>query len=150
MFPGTRALSAKAVLTGGGFPHRLGLSETILVFRQHINFLGGVHELSQRIPQLRIHAREKKVLVEAETLDDALLLAAAGVDGLQFDKVQPGQLKNYVQKIRESHPNLLLLAAGGINESNVIEYADTGVDGIVTTSMYFGRPLDISVIMKPL
>ncbi len=150
MFPGTRGFSAKAVLAGGGFPHRLGLSETILIFRQHINFLDGINELSQRIPQLRKQAREKRVIVEVETLDDALLLADAGVDGLQFDKVQPGQLKNYVQEIKKTRPDLLLLGAGGINESNVIEYASTGVDGIVTTSMYFGRPLDISVTMEPI
>ena len=149
MFPGTRELAIKSVVAGGGFPHRLGLSETILVFRQHINFLAGMDELCKRIPQLRKQACEKKVIVEVEKLDEALLLAAAGVDGLQFDKVPPEQLKLFVGEIRKSYPHLLLIGAGGIKESNVIEYAATGVDGIVTTSMYFGRPLDISVTIEP-
>lgn len=149
MFPGTRELAVKSVVAGGGFPHRLGLSETILVFRQHINFLDGMDELTRRIPLLKKQACEKKVLVEVEELDDALRLAAAGVDGLQFDKVPPEQLKHFIEKIKQSYPDLLLIAAGGIKEANVIEYAATGVDGIVTTSMYFGRPLDISVNMEP-
>ncbi|MEN6327064.1 MAG: ModD protein [Syntrophomonas sp.] len=149
IFPGTKELAIKAVLAGGGFPHRLGLSETVLFFRQHINFISGMEELAARIPQLKQQACEKKIIVEVENLEDALLLAQAGVDGLQFDKVPPAQLKHYVEVIRERHPQLLLIGAGGIKESNVIEYAASGVNGIVTTSMYFGRPLDIAVKMEP-
>ncbi len=150
MFPGTRELAVKAVVSGGGFPHRLGLSETILVFRQHMNFLAGIEGLAQRIPQLRQQACEKKVIVEVEKLDEALLMVEAGVDGLQFDKVPPGQLGKYVPEIRKHRSDILLLGAGGIKDANVIEYAATGIDAIVTTSMYFGRPLDISVTMEPL
>lgn len=149
IFPGTKELAIKAVLAGGGFPHRLGLSETVLLFRQHINFISSMEELAARIPQLKQQACEKKVLVEVEKLEEALLLAQAGVDGLQFDKVPPKQLKHYVQEIRKQHPGLLLIGAGGIKESNVVEYAATGIDAIVTTSMYFGRPLDIAVEIEP-
>ena len=150
MFPGTRELAIKAVIAGGGFPHRLGLSETILVFRQHINFLSGMEELAKSIPKLRQQACEKKIIVEVTKLDEALLLAEAGVDGLQFDKVPSEQLRDYVQEIRKYHPDLLLIGAGGITEANVTAYAATGIDAIVTTSMYFGRPLDISVTMTSL
>jgi molybdenum transport protein len=150
MFPGTREMAVKAVVAGGGFPHRLGLSETVLIFQQHIDFLAGMQELVQMLSKLRQQACEKKVIVEVTTLDDALLLARAGVDGLQFDKVPPEQLGHYVEEIRKHYPRLLLLGAGGINEANVASYAATGIDAIVTTSMYFGRPLDISVNMNPL
>jgi len=150
MFPGTKELTIKAVVAGGGFPHRLGLSESILVFRQHINFLSGMEELAKNIPKLRQQACEKKFIVEVDNQDDALLLAEAGVDGLQFDNVPPEQLGRYVEEIRKYRSDLLLLGAGGINEGNVIAYAATGIDAIVTTSMYFGRPLDIAVTMEPL
>jgi len=150
MFPGTRELAIKAVVAGGGFPHRLGLSESILVFRQHIDFLSGMQELVQIIPKLRQQACEKKVIVEVTNLDDALLLAEAGVDGLQFDKISSDDLRHYVREIRKLCPHMLLIGAGGITEANVTAYAATGIDAIVTTSMYFGRPLDISVTMTPL
>ena len=149
MFPGTRELSIKSVLAGGGWPHRLGLSETILIFDQHMRFLSGIDELVNRIPQIRQDACEKKIIVEVQTLEQAFSLAAAGVDGLQFDKLNPKQLKNHVEQLRKSYPDLLLIGAGGIKESNVIEYAATGVDAIVTTSMYFGRPLDIAANLEP-
>ncbi|MEA4924346.1 MAG: ModD protein [Syntrophomonadaceae bacterium] len=149
-FPGTRELSVKAVAAGGGLPHRLGLSETILIFQQHVDFLGGMQELVQMTPQLRQQACEKKVIVEVTKLDEALMLARAGVDGLQFDKVPPEQLRRYVEEIRREYPGLLLLGAGGITETNVADYAASGIDAIVTTSMYFGRPLDIKVTMVPL
>jgi molybdenum transport protein len=41
------------------------------------------------------------------------------------------------------NPRLLILAAGGIQENNIEEYAGTGVDAIVTTAVYFGKPADI-------
>ncbi len=149
-FPGTRELSVKAVAAGGGLPHRLGLSETVLIFQQHVDFLGGMQELVQMLPQLRQQACEKKVIVEVTKLEEALLLAHAGVDGLQFDKIPPEQLRRYVEEIRREYPGLLLLGAGGIQEANAADYAASGIDAIVTTSMYFGRPLDIKVTMVPL
>ena len=109
-----------------------------------------MEELAKNIPQFKQRDCEKKFIVEVEKLDDALLLAAAGVDGLQFDKVPPQQLKQFVEVIRESYPGIVLIGAGGIKESNVIDYAASGVAGIVTTSMYFGRPLDISVKIEPI
>jgi molybdenum transport protein len=64
--PGTRGLSMKAILGGGAVPHRLGSSETTLVFAQHRAFTGGasfsaiIDSLRQRIPE--------KIVVEADTL----------------------------------------------------------------------------------
>jgi molybdenum transport protein len=52
-FPGTKELAIKAILSGGAMPHRLGLSETILIFKQHMNFIGGAvkkESLWKRIP----------------------------------------------------------------------------------------------------
>jgi putative molybdenum utilization protein ModD len=150
MFPGTRALSVKAVIAGGGLPHRLGLSESILVFEQHTRFLNGIQELAQLMPRLRQQACEKKIIVEVTELDEALMMAESGTDGLQFDKVPPEELKHYVREIRKQYPDLLLLGAGGINDTNVADYAASGIDAVVTTSMYFGRPLDIKATIMPL
>jgi len=144
-FPGTKEIAMKSVLNGGGFPHRLGLSETILIFRQHVNFLGGFGSLPSVIPQIRINAAEKKIIVEVENKEEAILLAVSGVDGLQFDKVPAEELKKVITKLREINPKITLIAAGGINESNVAQYADTGVNAIATSAVYFGKPSDIGV-----
>ena len=144
VFPGTKELAIRAVVAGGGIPHRLGLSETVLVFQQHLNFLGGVEGFLRILDQVRAGACEKKIVVEAQDRDTALRLCRAGVHGIQFDKVPPRQLKAIVGEVRAIDPAVTLLAAGGINLDNVEEYARTGVDAIVTTSVYFGKPVDMS------
>ncbi|OPX86027.1 MAG: molybdenum transport protein ModD [Pelotomaculum sp. PtaB.Bin013] len=81
--------------------------------------------------------------MEVETIDDALLLCQTGVDGLQFDKISPVELKKAVELIRAKNNRITILAAGGINENNAELYAQTGVDGLVASSIYFGKPVDM-------
>ena len=147
-FPGTKELAIKSIIAGGAFPHRLGLSETILIFKQHVAFLGDINNLAQVIKEIKANACEKKIIVEVETIEDARLLIESGVDGLQFDKIPANDLKSIVDQIRHLDPHITLLGAGGINEGNIEEYARSGIDAIVTTSMYFGKPSDIGVTME--
>ncbi len=149
-FPGTKRLSIKSIIAGGAWPHRLGLSETILVFQQHVNFLGGYEELAKIIPKIKTIAFEKKVTVEVENIEDAILMAEAGVDTLQTDKLSVEDLTEVVEKVKDINPDICITAAGGINVSNVEAYAATGVDGIATTSLYFGKPSDIAVKIEPI
>jgi len=149
IFPGTKELSLKSILAGGAYPHRLGLSETILIFKQHWSFLGDYEELLKKIAEIKKTACEKKIIVEAESFDEAMGAAAAGADGIQFDKISPGNLKGWIEKIRAAHPGIIIIAAGGINQSNASEYAVTGIDAIVTTAVYFGKPADIKVVIHP-
>ncbi|WP_037373319.1 ModD protein [Anaerovorax odorimutans] len=144
-FPGTKALAVKAIMTGGAYPHRLGLSETVLVFKQHTNFIGGFEGFIKEIPNIKHKLCEKKLIVEATSIDEAAKLCEAGVDGIQFDKLTHEVLKEGVPKLRNISPNVLILAAGGINEKNAKEYAKTGVNAIVTTSLYQAKPIDIGV-----
>ena len=149
-FPGTKPLAIKAIMSGGAMPHRLGLSETVLIFRQHMDFIGGFEKLIEKIPGLKSECCEKKIMVETGGYDEAKKLCEAGVDGIQFDKVSADVLKETVPGLKASFPGVVFLAAGGINEKNVKQYAQTGVDGIVTTSLYNAKPLDIGVSIKPL
>jgi len=142
-FPGTKELSIKAVISGGGFPHRMGISESILIFKQHLNFVGGYEGILNIMPQLKLKACEKKIIVEAENEADAMMSLDAGVDGIQFDKIPTIVLSEIISSIRKKYPAAILLAAGGVNQENTAEYAKTGVDGIVTSAVYFGKPADI-------
>jgi molybdenum transport protein len=150
IFPGTKELSVKAVIAGGGLPHRLGISETVLIFKQHLNFIGGLGGLLTKLGEIRRKSCEKKIIVEVETVEEALVLSASGVDGLQFDKMPPAELQKAVEQVRTQNNNIVLLAAGGINEINAGHYAQTGVDGLVLTSVYFGKPVDMGTKIEPL
>ncbi|WP_414732375.1 ModD protein [Acetobacterium carbinolicum] len=144
-FPGTKTLATKAIMAGGAMPHRLGLSETILVFKQHLNFIGGFEGLIDKLPQIKAECCEKKIIVEAATLEQAVSLCQAGVDGIQFDKMSAEELTGAVERLRNEFPSGILLAAGGINETNISKYAQTNVNGIITTSLYSAKPIDIGV-----
>lgn len=146
--PGAKDLLTAAVRAGGAWPHRLGLSETVLVFDHHIAFLGGFDAFVERLPEVKRRCVEKKLFVEAGE-EQARILARAGVDGIQFDKVPVGRLASLVEELRAIDPHLTLIAAGGINPGNAAAYAATGVDGLATTAPFSAKPLDMSVRMRP-
>jgi molybdenum transport protein len=148
VFPGTRSLAVKGILAGGAVPHRLGLSETILIFPQHRAFLDGLDGLCQALRTLKQHGREHKLGVEVEGLEDALAVAAAGADLLQFDKLPAAELQTAVQALRSRFPVLTLVAAGGLTAMNIAAYAATGVDVLATTWPYSGPPADIGATIS--
>lgn len=143
VFPGTKELSIKAVIAGGGMPHRLGLSESVLIFEQHLKFLGGQDQLIENFGAIKVKACEKKIIVEVATIDEAVKVCKAGADGVQFDKMSCADLNQAVPMLRSIKPEIVILAAGGINAGNIEQYAHTGVNAIVTSAVYFGKPIDI-------
>lgn len=147
--PGVKDLLTEAVLIGGAFPHRLGLSETVLVFDHHMTFLGGFDAFLEQIPTIKTRCVEKKLFVEANA-EQALRLAKADVDGIQLEKIPVEELAALVQAIRQINPHVTLVAAGGINPDNAQAYAATGVDGLATTAPFSASPLDMSVRMSAL
>lgn len=95
-------------------------------------------------------APEKKIIVEGVGLDDALAAVRAGADGIQFDKIAPAELKEFVAALRAERGGLALIAAGGITPENAAAYAATGVDALATSTVYHGAPADIAATMVPL
>lgn len=131
--PGAKDLLTCAVMAGGAFPHRLGLSETVLVFEQHLAFFGGFSRFVEELPRIKARCVEKKLFVEADA-KRAIALARAsagghGVDGIQLDKVPVSELAELACRIREIDPRITIIAAGGINPQNAGAYAACGVDG---------------------
>ncbi len=145
--PGTKAMSIKAVLCGGAVVHRLGLSETILIFKQHRNFFDSDDLFLRKLATLRNSVSEKKIIVEVENEEQALMFCRGNVDGIQYDKFTPHHLQTVIAQVKQQNPRLVHLAAGGINISNVEEYAACGADVLVTTSVYFSKPVDIGASM---
>lgn len=147
--PGAKDLLTEAVMAGGAFPHRLGLSETVLVFEHHLTFFGGFDAFVEQLPAIKARCIEKKLFVEADAAR-ARVLAAAGVDGIQLDKLPPEDLAPLVRELRAIDPRVTLIAAGGVNPGNAAAYAATGVDGLATTAPFSAKPLDMSVRMRAL
>jgi molybdenum transport protein len=146
--PGNRKIMIKAVLTGGGAIHRLGLSESILVFAQHRAFLPPSITLTELVKKLRAACPEKRIMLEAESVAEATEAAYARADIVQCDKLSPEILKELVPKLKIINPKLIISAAGGITPDNATKYAMTGVDLLVTSSVYHAMPADFNVTMR--
>jgi len=148
--PGAKTICMNAVEAGGAVPHRLGLSETFLMFENHSVFFEKESDAYAALEKACSKLPEKKPAVEADSLDAALRAAKAGAGNIQFDKVKPETLKEWIKLIKAEYPHIIIAAAGGVNASNAEEYALTGIDVAVTSSVYWGKPADIEVVMRPL
>jgi len=145
--PGTKALSVKAVRAGGATMHRLGLSETLLVFPEHRLFLDEAPAAT--VARLRARQPEKKIVVEVADEDSALGWAAAGADVLQLEKFSPAQVAACHAALAGRGRRPLLAAAGGIRADNAAAYVAAGADLLVTSAPYCAPPRDVAVSFAP-
>lgn len=143
-FPFAKRFVIRALLCGGIMPHRLGLSETVLVFAQHRAQFADEAAFEAGLRRLKKRCVEKKLVVESESLEDAKGMFELGADTVQMDKCTPGMLEELVTFKRERFPGATILAAGGINKTNVAEFAATGVEGIVTSAPYQAGMVDLT------
>ena len=146
-FPGSKDIAIRAVAAGGGRMHRLGLSETLLVFAEHRAFLDA--DPAAAMAALRAREPERRLVVEVATPDEAVAMAAAGAEALQLKKFPPGQVAEVVARTRHMVPPPLVIAAGGVTEANAAAYAATGCGLLVTSAPYFAPPRDVAVRLGP-
>jgi molybdenum transport protein len=149
--PFTRQLSMKAVIAGGGEIHRLGLSDTIMLFDEHRAFLEQPTDLKALIAKVKERTPERAVMVEVSSEADAFEAAEAMADVIQLEKFVPAAVAQVVQGIRkriDGRP--IIAAAGGINAQNAGDYAKAGADTLVTSAPYYAKPMDIQVCIRPL
>lgn len=145
--PGTKTLSAKAVRAGGATMHRLGLSETLLVFAEHRIFLA--ESPAATVARMKHAEPEKKLVVEVADVDEALCWGQAGADVLQLEKFPPEQVAACRRALDAAGLRMLLAAAGGINAGNANAYAAAGADLLVTSAPYTAPPRDVAVAFAP-
>lgn len=149
--PGTKRFAVAAVKAGGAVMHRLGLSETVLVFPEHRAFLGK-EMLSESVDRLRRAAPEKKLVIEVNKIEDAVIAAVSGFDVIQAEKFSPTEIAALVARMdmmASMRKRPIVVAAGGIHAGNVAAYAQAGADIVVTSSPYLARPRDVQVRIGP-
>jgi nicotinate-nucleotide pyrophosphorylase (carboxylating) len=136
----------KAVLIGGGDPHRLRLDDMVLVKDNHIAIAGSVENAVKKARQNASFS--KKIEVEVTSVTDALKAAAAGADIVMLDNFSPKQIKEAAKALKKAGflGKVLLEVSGGITEENLLEYASAQVNiismGALTHSV---KALDISM-----
>ncbi|MDL2337425.1 MAG: ModD protein [Pseudomonadota bacterium] len=147
-WPGGRALAARGVWAGGAVMHRLGLSETLLVFPEHRAFLAPADVMAS-MTALRAAQPEKKLVVEVGSEDEAMGFARAGAEVLQLERFSPAALAALRRRLDAEGLRPLLAPAGGVTAANALDYATAGADFLVSSAPYFAPPADVKVFIGP-
>ncbi len=148
--PYVKKIALKALITGGGVPHRTGLSDTILLFREHLLFTGGYEKLPEVLQSIKLKQKERKIVVEAHSVDEALTAVRSGAHAVQLDKLPLDSFSICADQCHALNPEICVIAAGGINHSNAAAYSKAGADVLVTSWMYYSPPADIGAEIVPL
>ncbi|QRG07551.1 ModD protein [Xanthobacter dioxanivorans] len=144
--PGAKAQMIAAIRAGGAFPHRLGLSETLLLFPEHQAFLT---DAAAGVALLRRAAPEKKVVVEVKTPEEVEKVLPAHPDVLQCEKMTPDEIRVVAALVAARAPATKVAAAGGVNLQNAAAYAAAGAHVLVTSAPYWAKPADVKVVITP-
>lgn len=142
--PGLRMLEKYAVRCGGGYNHRFGLYDGIMIKDNHISFAGSI---TKAVEAARAKAGHMvKIEVEVETEEQVIEAVNAKADVIMFDNRTPEEIKELIKLVPAG---IITEASGGIQLSTLASYQDTGVDyislGFLTHSY---KALDISVKVK--
>ena len=129
---------------GGGYNHRFGLFDGILIKNNHLKIAGGIRQAVQK-------ARKNispmiKIEVEVEDLAGVKEALAAGADIIMLDNMAPEVMRQAVKII---DGRALTEASGRVSETNILEVAKSGVDFIsVGAITHSARALDISLSVE--
>lgn len=139
--PGLRRLEKYAVTVGGGFNHRFGLDDGILIKDNHIAAAGGITAAVSAAKKLAPHTLRIEVeIASLNQLDEAI---GAGADLVLLDNMDLQSMRNAVDL---AAGRVLLEASGGVNLEAVTGIAETGVDIISVGALTHSAPaLDISL-----
>jgi len=140
--PGLRALQKYAVRCGGGFNHRFGLDDAVLIKDNHIAVTGGIAAALARAKAAVGHL--VKVEIEVDTLAQLEdVLAAGGADVVLLDNMDVPTLRRAVEAVAG---RLVTEASGGVTLDTVAAIAESGVDYISSGALTHSAPsLDVAL-----
>lgn len=122
--PGMRYLSKYAVACGGGVNHRIGLYDAILIKDNHIDALGGVRAVLDRLPS----TKKYHTVLEIRTLSELEIVLQYGlgkVDRVLLDNMNLAELKICVELCKNK---IETEASGNVSLATIVAIAETGVD----------------------
>ncbi|MGL6015833.1 MAG: carboxylating nicotinate-nucleotide diphosphorylase [Selenomonadaceae bacterium] len=139
--PGLRLLEKYAVRVGGGYNHRLGLYDAVLIKDNHIKVAGGIKPAIAAARDSISHTC--RIEVEVESLTGAAEALAAGADIIMLDNMEPEAMRQAIELI---DGRAVTEASGGIDRTTVAAVAATGIDVISVGALtHTIKALDISL-----
>src|SRR3954464_4341474 len=141
--PLLRELEKKAVLTGGGYNHRFGLDDAILIKENHSKMAGGVGKATAIATEKA--PKNMMIVVECASLEEVDEALAAGATHLLADNMSESELRETVER---ANGQATVEASGGVNLDTVRQIAETGVDYISVGALtHSAKALDLSLLL---
>ena len=145
--PNFRLLEKEAVKIGGGVNHRFGLYDMIMLKDNHIDYCGGLEKaINKAYEYIATVKPGLKIEIETRSIDDVKKVIATGKDKvfrIMLDNFTPALVAEALQLIQSDFETE---ASGGINLSNIEDYAKTGVDFVSAGALiHQARSLDLSL-----
>jgi nicotinate-nucleotide pyrophosphorylase (carboxylating) len=145
--PNFRLLEKEAVRIGGGFNHRFGLYDMIMLKDNHIDFCGSIEKaIGKANEYVQIRRPDLKIEIEARSIDDVKKVVGVGkgkVFRIMLDNFKPEQIAEALTIINGEFETE---ASGGITLDNIEDYAKTGVDYVsVGALIHQAKSLDLSL-----
>ncbi|MGA2385069.1 MAG: carboxylating nicotinate-nucleotide diphosphorylase [Candidatus Bathyarchaeia archaeon] len=128
--PGLLYFDKRAVVIGGGDPHRLHLDDMVLIKDNHVAIVGSPEEA---VKKARANVSfTKKIEVEVTKVSDVLKVAQAGADAVMLDNFSIEQVKEAADLLEKAGflGKVVLEASGGITAEDILDYAAAKVDVI--------------------
>jgi len=126
--PNIRFLEKWAVKIGGGYNHRMGLYDAILIKDNHIDYSGGISYAVEKAINYSKNIKHLPIIVEVRNLDELnKILKFKEISRIILDNFKINEVEEAVKIVSKE---FLLEISGNINEINIIKYAKTGVDYI--------------------
>jgi nicotinate-nucleotide pyrophosphorylase (carboxylating) len=140
--PGLRALQKYAVRCGGGFNHRFGLDDAILIKDNHIAVAGGIRAVLDRAKKTAGHL--VKIEIEVDTLEQLREVLDTGLaDAVLLDNMDPATMSKAVAMVAG---RLVIEASGGITLASAAAVAESGVDYLSSGAITHSSPnLDVGL-----
>jgi nicotinate-nucleotide pyrophosphorylase (carboxylating) len=140
--PGLRALQKYAVRCGGGFNHRFGLDDAILIKDNHIAVAGGIRPVLERAKATAGHL--VKIEIEVDTLEQLETVLEVGLaDAVLLDNMSPATMKQAVAMVAR---RMTIEASGGITHASAAAIAESGVDYLSSGAITHSSPnLDVGL-----
>ena len=139
--PGLRTFEKYSVLCGGGFNHRFGLDDAILIKDNHIAVAGGIIPALRAVKAAIGHL--VKIEIEVDTLDQLDEVLTEGADVVLLDNMTPARLREAVARVKG---RLLTEASGGVTLETVAAIAESGVDMISVGALtHSAQVLDVGL-----
>jgi nicotinate-nucleotide pyrophosphorylase (carboxylating) len=146
--PGLRVLDKYAVRCGGGFNHRLDLSDGVLIKNNHIALAGGVGPALERAHHNR--RGEQPIEIEVRSLSELEEALQHGAEAVLLDNMSVADVATAVERVEKHSRRLPLECSGGVTLENVRAYAETGVAYISVGALTHSPPAaDLSMRTHP-